>query len=131
MPIDLLDQVNESGSAKVDEISTTAGLVLTYDPTTKPFDNPKVREAFDYAINKPLILQQILKGQGEVLQGQLLTKGVLGVEPGPEGAAVRPGVGQEDAAGCGVRLQHADPDLDAERQSTCPTRTSATPWLAC
>ncbi len=81
VPIDLIDQVNESGSAKVAEISTTVGLVLTYDPTIKPFDNPKVREAFDYAVNKPLILQQILKGQGEILQGQVLTKGVLGWNP--------------------------------------------------
>ena len=55
--------------------------MLTFDPTIKPFDNPKVREAFDYAIDKPLILKQILKGQGEVLQGQVLTKGVLGWNP--------------------------------------------------
>ena len=82
VPVDLIDQVNESGTAKVEEISTTVGLALTYDPTIKPFDNPKVREAFDYAVNKPLILQQILKGQGELLQGQVLTKGVLGWNPG-------------------------------------------------
>jgi peptide/nickel transport system substrate-binding protein len=81
VPIDLIDQVNSSGTAKVDEISTTVGLVLTFDPTIKPFDNPKVREAFDYAIDKPLILKQILKGQGEILQGQVLTKGVLGWNP--------------------------------------------------
>jgi len=81
VPIDLTDQVNTSGGAKVEEISTTVGLVLTFDPTIKPFDNPKVREAFDYAVNKPLILQQILKGQGELLQGQVLTKGVLGWNP--------------------------------------------------
>ena len=81
VPIDLLDQVNESGTAKIAEISTTVGLVLTFDPTVKPFDNPKIRRAFDYAINKPLILQQILKGQGEILQGQVLTKGVLGWNP--------------------------------------------------
>ena len=78
VPIDLIDQVNESGSAKVDEISTSVGLVMTFDPTIKPFDNPKIREAFDYAIDKPLILKEILKGQGEILQGQVLTKGVLG-----------------------------------------------------
>jgi peptide/nickel transport system substrate-binding protein len=81
VPIDLIDQVNESDSAKVDEISTTVGLVLTFDPTIKPFDDPRVREAFDYAIDKPLILKQILKGQGEILQGQVLTKGVLGWNP--------------------------------------------------
>jgi peptide/nickel transport system substrate-binding protein len=51
---------------------------LTFNPKIKPFDNPKVREAFDYAIDKPLILKQILKGRGELLQGQILTKGVLG-----------------------------------------------------
>jgi peptide/nickel transport system substrate-binding protein len=81
VPIDLIDQVNRSGSAKVDEISTTVGLVLTFDPTIKPFDDPRVREAFDYAVDKPLILKQILKDQGEILQGQVLTKGVLGWNP--------------------------------------------------
>jgi len=55
--------------------------VLTFDTTIKPFDDPKVREAFDYAIDKKLILAQILKGQGEILQGQVLTKGVLGWNP--------------------------------------------------
>ncbi len=81
VPIDLIDQVNESGTAKVDEISTTVGLVMTFDPTIKPFDNPKVREAIDYAIDKPLILKQILKGQGEILQGQVLTTNALGWNP--------------------------------------------------
>ena len=81
VPIDLLDQVNSSGNAKVNEISTTVGLVLTFDPTIKPFDNVKIREAFDYAIDKPTILKEILKGQGEILQGQVLTKGVLGWDP--------------------------------------------------
>jgi peptide/nickel transport system substrate-binding protein len=90
VPIDLIDQVNSSGSAKVDEISTTVGLVLTFDPTIKPFDNPKVREAFDYAIDKPLILKQILKGQGELLQGQVLTKGVLGWNPDLKARAYDP-----------------------------------------
>ena len=81
VPIDLIDQVAESGTAKVDEISTTVGLVLTFDPTLKPFDDIRVRQAFDYAIDRPLILKQILKGQGEILQGQVLTRGVLGWNP--------------------------------------------------
>jgi len=81
VPIDLIDQVNAS-DAKIDEIGTTAGLVLTFDPTIKPFDNARIREAFDLAIDKELILKQILKGHGELLQGQVLTKGVLGFDPG-------------------------------------------------
>lgn len=81
VPVDLIDQVNESGTAKVDEISTTVGLVLTFDPTIKPFDDPRVREAFDYAIDKQLILKTILKGQGEILQSQVLTSNALGQNP--------------------------------------------------
>jgi peptide/nickel transport system substrate-binding protein len=81
VPVDLIDQVEASGSAKVDSIATTVGLVLTFNPRLKPFDNPKIREAFDYAIDKPLILKQILKGRGELLQSQILTKGVLGFNP--------------------------------------------------
>jgi peptide/nickel transport system substrate-binding protein len=81
VPVDLIDQVEASGSARVDSIPTTVGLVLTFNPRLKPFDNPKVREAFDYAIDKPLILKQILKGRGELLQSQILTRGVLGFNP--------------------------------------------------
>ena len=81
IPIDLIDQVNASGSAKIDQIATTVGLVLTFDPTIKPFDNARIREAFDYAIDKPLILKQILKGQGDILQGQVLTRDALGFNP--------------------------------------------------
>jgi peptide/nickel transport system substrate-binding protein len=80
VPIDLIEQITAAG-AKIDEIGTTAGLVLTFDPTIKPFDNAKIREAFDYAIDKPLIFKQILKGSGELLQGQVLTKGVIGWNP--------------------------------------------------
>ncbi|MBN9063306.1 MAG: hypothetical protein BGP06_04330 [Rhizobiales bacterium 65-9] len=81
VPIDLIDQINSSGRAKVDEVPTSAGLILTFDVRKPPFDNPKVREAFDYAIDKPLILKEILKGHGELLQGQLLTKSALGFDP--------------------------------------------------
>ena len=81
IPIDLIDQVNASGSTKIDQIATTVGLVLTFDPTIKPFDNARIREAFDYAIDKPLILKQILKGQGDILQGQVLTRDALGFNP--------------------------------------------------
>jgi peptide/nickel transport system substrate-binding protein len=81
VPIDLIDQVDASGIAKVDSIATSVGLVLTFDPTIKPFDNAKIRQAFDYAIDKDIILKQILKGKGEILDGQVLTKAALGYNP--------------------------------------------------
>lgn len=81
VPVDLIEQIDSSGRAKVDEITTTAGLILTFDVRKPPFDNPKVREAFDYAINKPAIFESILKSKGELLDGQLLTKSTLGHNP--------------------------------------------------
>jgi peptide/nickel transport system substrate-binding protein len=81
VPVDLIDQVEAAGNVRVDSIPTTVGMVLTFNPRLKPFDNPKIREAFDHAIDKPLILKQILKGRGELLQSQILTKGVLGWNP--------------------------------------------------
>ena len=84
VPVDLIDQVEASGSARVDLILTTVGLVLTFNPRLKPFDDPKIRvpvlgTAFGFVIDVLLlILKQILKGRGELLQSQILTKGVLG-----------------------------------------------------
>jgi peptide/nickel transport system substrate-binding protein len=81
VPIDLIPQVAGSGIAKVDEVTSSVGLVLTYDVRTKPFDDPRVRLAFDYAVDKPTILKEILKGHGELLQGQLITSKTFGFNP--------------------------------------------------
>lgn len=78
IPIDLLDQVDRSRSAKIDSIPTTVGLVMTFDVRKPPFNDPKVRMALDMAVDKDLILQEILKGKGEVLDGQLLTRAAFG-----------------------------------------------------
>ena len=81
VPVDLVQQVEGNSALKVDSVNTSVGLVLTYDVTKAPFDNPKVREALDYAVDKELILKEILKGKGEVLQGQLLTSNTFGYNP--------------------------------------------------
>jgi peptide/nickel transport system substrate-binding protein len=81
VPIDLIDQIESSGNSKVLSTPTSVGLVLTYDVRKPPFDNPKVREAFDYAVDKQLIIKEILKGKAELLQGQLLTKATFGYNP--------------------------------------------------
>ena len=81
VPVDLIQQVESNAALKVDSVPTSVGLVLTYDVTKPPFDNPKVREALDYAVDKDLIRKEILKGKGEVLQGQLLTSNTFGHNP--------------------------------------------------
>lgn len=81
VPVDVIAEIEASKRAKVLSVPTSVGLVLTYDVRRPPFDNPKVREAMDYAVDKNLILQEILKGRGEVLQGQLLTSKAFGHNP--------------------------------------------------
>jgi peptide/nickel transport system substrate-binding protein len=82
VPIDLIPQIEGSRDTKVDEIVSSVGLILTYDVRVAPFNNPKVREAFDHAIDKEAIRKEILKGRGEILQGQLLTSTTFGFNPG-------------------------------------------------
>jgi len=78
VPIDSIAEVEASGTAKIESAATTVGLVLTYDVRKPPFDNSKVREAMDYAVDKQLILKEILKDKAELLDGQLVTKKTLG-----------------------------------------------------
>ncbi|HEY3366911.1 MAG TPA: ABC transporter substrate-binding protein [Symbiobacteriaceae bacterium] len=44
---------------------------LDFNVALPEFSNPKIREAFAHAINRPLIVQRLLKGQGEVLNSPL------------------------------------------------------------
>ncbi len=91
VPVDLVQQIEGSPALKVNSINTSVGLVLTYDVTKAPFDNPKVREALDYAVDKELILKEFLKGKGEVLQGQLLTSNTFGYNAAVKARAFDPG----------------------------------------
>ena len=81
LPFDLIPQVIGSGGAKVDQVTTTISLVLSFDTRVAPFNNPLVREAFDYAIDKEALRKEILKGTGEILSGQLLTSRTFGFNP--------------------------------------------------
>jgi len=78
VPIDLIPQVEGSRDARVDEVVSSVGLILTYDVRVPPFNDPRVRLAFDHAIDKEAIRREILKGRGEVLNGQLLTSTTFG-----------------------------------------------------
>ena len=81
VPVDVIDEIQSSNRAKVLSIPTSASLVLTYDTRRPPLNDPRVREAFDYAVDKDAIIAQMLKGKGEKLQGQLLTSRTFGFDP--------------------------------------------------
>ena len=53
-----------------------------------PFTDVRVRQAFNYAINKEKLLA-LLNGRGVVARG-VLPPGLPGYTPGPQGLSVRP-----------------------------------------
>jgi peptide/nickel transport system substrate-binding protein len=70
--------IGEVPIADWDKVSTDSNLepvtyvapsyqYLDFNVARPEFSNPKIRQAFAYAINRPLIVQRLLKGQGEVL----------------------------------------------------------------
>lgn len=73
--------------SRVAELSKDPNLAVVTDPSTRedhlllnhehpPLDNPKVREAIDYAIDKQAIVDTVLFGQGEVANSYI-PKGAL------------------------------------------------------
>ncbi|MGG5822734.1 ABC transporter substrate-binding protein [Falsiroseomonas sp. HW251] len=81
VPIDLIPRVRNSRAAEIASVETSVGLVLTFDATKPPFNDRRVRLAMDYAVDRQQILDQILGGQGSLLQGQLLTANTFGFNP--------------------------------------------------
>jgi peptide/nickel transport system substrate-binding protein len=81
VPVDLIPRIRNSRVAEIASVETSVGLVLTFDATKPPFNDRRVRQAMDHAVNRQLILDQVLGGQGSLLQGQLLTSNTFGFNP--------------------------------------------------
>ena len=90
VPIDAIEQIEASRAGRVVSVPTSVGLVLTYDVRRPPFNDPRVREALDYAVDKELIAKEILKGRAETLQGQLVTRATFGFDPAIKARAFDP-----------------------------------------
>ena len=78
VPIDLVPQVEQSKGVSAASVESTVGLILTFDTRKPPFDDVRVRQALNLAINKQLILDRMLRGKGTLLQGQMLTSNTFG-----------------------------------------------------
>jgi len=81
VPVDLIPRIRNSRNAEISSTETSVGLVLTFDTTKPPFNDRRLRIAMQHAVDRPLILEQILGGQGTLLQGQLLTSNTFGFNP--------------------------------------------------
>ena len=67
---------------------------LGFNNTKKPFDDKRVRQALNYAVNKDAIVRDVLKGTGAVSKGPVLP-GTWGDEGGIKPFPYDPGAGEE------------------------------------
>lgn len=88
VPVDLIPSIERRKELEISSVPSSVSLVITLDTTTAPFNDPRVREAMDLAIDKEAINKQLLGGRGEVLQGQLVTRSTLGFNPKLKARAV-------------------------------------------
>lgn len=64
-PIDQLETIEESSAANVSQTADTNRHNLTLSEQSETLSNPKVRQAFNYAINRPGIVDSIYQGYVE------------------------------------------------------------------
>ncbi len=71
IPIDSLAQVRNSATATVMQVNGTRTFFISLNNKKPPFDNVLVRRAANYAVNKKLIIDKVLKGTAVPLNGVL------------------------------------------------------------
>jgi peptide/nickel transport system substrate-binding protein len=66
----------------IEVLSSKGSRVIAYcfNQTKPPFDNPKVRLAMNYAVDRQALLDTLLEGRGVLLTGPLI-KGWIGYDP--------------------------------------------------
>lgn len=65
VPANDADRIRESESLALDEFGSTRSEFLLFNVTKAPFDNVKVRQAMNYAINKDDVLTAMVNGAGK------------------------------------------------------------------
>lgn len=66
VPASAYDQVKKQPGISVSEVATGNWVPMVMRVDTKPFDNPKVREAIKYCLDRPKFVDAVLLGKGTV-----------------------------------------------------------------
>jgi len=59
----------QGGGTEVLSLKGARLIMMPFNSTTKPFDDVRVRQAVNYAVDRQAILNQVLEGHGELLHG--------------------------------------------------------------
>jgi peptide/nickel transport system substrate-binding protein len=80
IPPHLADRVSQAPSAALHPTNAVEIMFLAMSPKFKPWDNVKLRQAVCHAIDRDLIIKNVLKGQAERLDGPI-GPGQYGYDP--------------------------------------------------
>jgi peptide/nickel transport system substrate-binding protein len=80
LPPTLADEVRKYPELRVSAVPSIRVHYLYLRQDVKPLDDPRVRQAMNYAVNKDAIVRQLLRGFGHPLT-QVLTPAIFGYNP--------------------------------------------------
>ena len=75
IPPDMVEQLEADSNIEVKAADSTRERFIELNVNKPPFDNVKVRQAMNYAVNYEEIVEYILNGNGEALKGPYMPKG--------------------------------------------------------
>lgn len=76
-----LQQLEDNGNFTVGAVDSSRSMYAWFNTTKAPLDNKLVRQALNYAVNKEVIVDTLLRGYGSVLKGQVFSEGYNGYNP--------------------------------------------------
>jgi peptide/nickel transport system substrate-binding protein len=77
VPPALADEITKNAELRVSAVPSIRVHFIVLRPDVKPLDDPRVRQALNYAVNKEAITKQLLRGYGQPLT-QILTPAMFG-----------------------------------------------------
>ncbi len=78
VPPDLVRTLKQNPDINVASVGALMALVIEFDTVRGPLKDKRLRQAINYAIDKDSLIRDLLAGQGNPLQGQILTPGAFG-----------------------------------------------------
>jgi peptide/nickel transport system substrate-binding protein len=81
LPVAAIRQVERSPRARVAAVNSTRSIFVSLNTTRPPFNDARVRQAANHAIDKRLIIERLFGGRATALNG-VLTPDSFGFNPG-------------------------------------------------
>jgi peptide/nickel transport system substrate-binding protein len=89
VPAALADEIKKNAELRISAVPSIRVHFIIFRTDVKPLDDPRVRQALNYAVNKDAIAKQLLRGYANPLT-QILTPAMFGYTPDVPGFPYNP-----------------------------------------